>query len=564
MKGLAHSDKLARAAVALVVLSALVSVWSAVTPAVPERLQMLGGIFSFELRAASRFTAVFSSFVLLLLARGLERRKRTAWWLAVAALSLSSVAHLVKGLDFEEVILALSVLLILFVTKPQFVARPDPPSVRQGVRVLAFAFVFTLLYGAAGFYFLDRQFGATFDLFASLEQSARMFLFLPTALPETRLARYFLDSVYLVAGFSFLTALGALLRPVVLRGEPEEAAWNRATRIVETYGKSGLARFTILGGKQFYFNDDALVSYKSIGAVGLALGDPIGPEDKMLETIRGFRAFCETNGWKPVFYQTLPDYLKLYRQAGFATLPIGQEAVVDLTTYTTQGKEGKGTRNIVNKLTKVGYEAQLYEPPQTSERLAELREVSDTWLNIKHGSEKDFSLGAFEEGYIGACPVMTVEDGAGRIVAFANLVTEYQKNELTLDLMRHTENAPEDTMQFLFAQMFLYAQKEGYDSFNLGLVALAGLAEGEDVGRAERLLHLIYERFNQFYNFKGLYQFKSKFHPRWETRYLVYPEAGDLLGALEAVALADSSVGLWGEVRGELGRRLKREERGTV
>lgn len=561
MKQLAHSDRLARAVVALVVLSALVNVWSAITPSLPERVQLLSGIFSFEVRDFSRFVAALSGFGLLLVARGLARRKQAAWWFTVVALSLSSVAHLVKGLDFEEVSLALIVIAFLLVTKPQFVARPDTPSVRQGLRVLLFAFGFTLLYGAAGFYVLDRQFGATFDLFASFKQSVRMFLFLPTPLPETRLARYFLVSVYLVAAASLLTALGALLRPVVLRSEPEKEEWVRAERIVETYGKSGLARFTILGDKQFYFNDDALVSYKPIGAVGLALGDPIGPDDKILETLQGFKAFCAKNGWKPVFYQTLPDYLELYQQAGFITLPIGQEAVVDLTTYTTQGKEGKGTRNIINKLTRAGYKAQLYEPPQAPERLTELREVSDTWLKLKHGSEKSFSLGAFEEGYIGACPVVTVEDATDNIVAFANLVTEYQKNELTLDLMRYNEHAPDDTMQFLFTQMFLYAQKEGYDSFNLGLVALAGLSEGEDATRAERLLHLIYERFNQFYNFKGLYQFKSKFHPRWEERYLVYPEGGDVLGALEAVALADSSVGLWGEVRAELGRRLKRDDK---
>ena len=558
------TTQLVRLVVTLVVLSALINVWSAVTPSLPGRLEMLRGAFSFEVRAFSRLVAALSGFALLLLARGLAKRKRAAWWVTLAVLSLSIAAHLVKGLDYEEATLAALVVGLLLATRKRFVARADLPSVRQGLGVLAAAFVFTLLYGTLGFFALDREFGARFGLLASLRESVQMFLFTAPPLPETRLARWFLDSVYLVAASSFAAALVALLRPVVLRHESSEDNWRKATRIVETYGNSGLARFAILGDKRFYFGDsgDSLVSFKQVGDIGLALGDPIGPVEEVAETIRGFQTFCFEQGWKPVFYQTLPDYLGHYQHAGFVTLPIGQEAVVDLHTFTLQGAQGKSLRNVTNRLTKAGYKAQLYEPPQSPERLRALREVSDAWLELKHGSEKDFSLGAFEDDYIGACPVMTLEDAGGRIVAFANLVTEYQKNDLTLDLMRHTEDAPDDAMLFLFVQMFLHAQKGGYDGFNLGLVALAGLSGSPDAPPAERALHLIYERFNQFYNFKGLYGFKSKFHPRWEPRYLVYPSAGDVVAALGAVSLADSSVGFWGEVRAELGRRLAQGKEG--
>ena len=556
------SAQLVRLVVVLVLLSALINVGSAVTPSLPERLDLLRGVFSFEIRAFSRLVAALSSFALLLLARGLAKRKRAAWWVTLVVLLVSIAAHLAKGLDYEQALLATLIVGLLLATRKRFVARADLPSVRQGLWVLASAFAFTLLYGTLGFFALDREFGARFGLFASLRESAQMFLFTAPPLPETRLARWFLGSVYLVAGSSFATALFALLRPVVLRREPSEDDWGKATRIVETYGDSGLARFAILGDKQFYFSASgrSLVSFKQVNDIGLALGDPIGPDNEVAGTIQGFQRFCLEQGWKPVFYQTLPDYLESYQRAGFVTLPIGQEAIVDLHTFTLQGAQGKSLRNIVNRLTKAGYKAQLYEPPQSPERLQALKEVSDAWLAFKHGSEKDFSLGAFSDDYIGACPVMTLEDADARIVAFANLVTEYQKNDLTLDLMRHTEDAPDDAMLFLFVQMFLYAQAQGYDGFNLGLVALAGLSDAPGAPRAERALHLIYERFNQFYNFKGLYGFKSKFHPRWEPRYLVYPSAGDVVAALEAVSLADSSVGFWGEVRSELKRRLARDK----
>jgi phosphatidylglycerol lysyltransferase len=40
---------------------------------------------------------------------------------------------------------------------------------------------------------------------------------------------------------------------------------------------------------------------------------------------------------------------------------------------------------------------------------------------------------------------------------------------------------------------------------------------------------------SRFYNFKGLYQFKEKFRPRWEPRYLVF---------LNRATLPDIAVGL--------------------
>lgn len=558
MKSLANKSNLVILTVCLVVLSALVNIWSAVTPSLPQRLDLIRDIFSIELREFSRLTAVMTSFIMLLLSRGLFSLKRNAWRLTLAALVLSMIAHIIKGLDFEEVAFDALIVALLLITRKEYIAKADMPSVKQGLRVLGLAFVFTMLYGTIGFFLLNNQFTTELTLPASLVETGKMFLLTPAPVAETRLAKWFLNSIYFIASSSFIIALVSLLRPVMLRHSPDTDTWTKATTIVEKYGKSGLARFTILGDKQFYFEgDDSLVSFKPISGIGLALGDPIGPDEDIPKAIQGFKHYCKENAWKAAFYQTLPETQQHYKDAGFTVLPIGQEAVVDLKTFNTQGKSNKNLRNAINKFAKIGYSANFYAAPQSLERLVALKAVSDAWLVDKHGSEKDFSLGSFTNEYIGSCDVMTVEDSNGAIVAFANFVTEYQKNELTFDLMRYNDAAPDDTMTFLFLQMITHAQKEGFDSFNLGLVALAGLAESPTAIRAEKMLHYVYENLNQFYSFQGLHEFKSKFNPNWETRYLVYPNKSDLLQVLEAIALADSSSGLWGEIRKEVEKRLK-------
>ena len=63
---------------------------------------------------------------------------------------------------------------------------------------------------------------------------------------------------------------------------------------------------------------------------------------------------------------------------------------------------------------------------------------------------------------------------------------------------------------------------------------------------AERALGFIFEHVNQFYDFKGLHAFKSKFHPIWSPRYLVYPGPASLPAVAVALILADSGTAvLW-------------------
>jgi phosphatidylglycerol lysyltransferase len=55
-------------------------------------------------------------------------------------------------------------------------------------------------------------------------------------------------------------------------------------------------------------------------------------------------------------------------------------------------------------------------------------------------------------------------------------------------------------------------------------------------------MHYVYEHVNQFYNFKGLHAFKSKFDPTWSPRYLVYPSTASLPAVTIAIIRADSGT----------------------
>jgi len=552
------ADGWLRLVVLLVFAVGLVDIWSAAQAPVPERLDLLRAVVPFEYRAASRLAAGLAGFALLVLARGLARRQRNALWLSVAVLGLGALANLLKGLELEAAAVSLAMLALLLLGRQQFVARHDRPTARRALRVVALAVFVTLLYGTLGYDALDREFHLHLSLPQALAATVSMFTFGAPPLPHTRLARFFLDSIYLLAAASLGTAVVMALRPVVERGRAGEAERRAARALVEAHGRSSLAHIALLGEKQYLFTaGGSVVAFKPVGNVGLALGDPIGPDDDVAAAVASFTRFCRERAWRPVFYQTRPETREHYRHAGLQTTLIGQEAIVDLATFTISGSRNKNLRAGVNRMEREGFRLAWHDPPQSTERLHALAAVSTAWLRSRRSAEKEFSLGRFDEAYVAACPVATVEDAGGRVLAFVNLIPEYGREGLAVDLMRFVDGAPPETMLFLFVRLLEHLRERGMARADLGLSALSGLGASARAPLTERALAAVFERGNALYNFKGLHVFKSKFHPAWEPRYLAHPPGLGVLRALEAVAIADSPVGVWGELRLALAQRLR-------
>ena len=528
----------------LTALVGMLNLLSAVTPGLPARLAILRDIYPFEVRAGSHIFAAVSGFILLTLASRLLRRKRVAWILTVILLLVSIASHLLKGLDFEETIAAALLLIILLIQRKQYTARSDRPSIAQGVRVLIGALLFTTAYGTAGFWLMERQYQTEFDLVRALQQTLAIFFTTDNGgiQANTRFGSFFITSIYIVGASTLTYAVWMLLRPVLLQVGGTDEERSQASQIIQQYGHSSLANFCLLPDKSYYFSPSGktVIAYVPKGRGAIALGDPIGAPEDLKDAVIGYQEFCDRNDWYPAFYQTLPNNLDLYKSLGFKVVKIGEEGIVDLHTFTTQGKAGRNLRNSLNRFSKQGYKVKFYQPPIADEMLDRLKIISDRWLNEMKGSEKRFSLGWFDYNYLRNSEIATVEKETGEIVAFANIVPEYQLNETTLDLMRKLDDVEHGVMEFLFVSLFQHYQKLDYDSFNLGLSALSGLKEDRQSPRLEGGLDYLYEHLNGFYNFQGLHGFKDKFNPRWESRYLVYPSLAALPDVVVALIRADS------------------------
>ncbi len=547
----------------LTAVMGVINVFSAVTPSLRDRVMLIEGLFPLVVRQGGHLTAALAGFALLLLAGNLWRRKQTAWMMAIVVLVISAVSHLVKGLDYEEAALASGLAIWLFTLRSHFHARSDTPSIWQGFRVLAIALLFTLAYGVAGFYLLDRHYSVNFGFWAALRQTVAMFtaFYDPGLQPITGFGRFFAGSIYIIGAVSLGYALMMILRPVLFQPAGSETERVKAEGIVSRYGRSSLAHLLLLDDKAYFFTPGgSLIGYTVKGRMAVALGDPIGPVEDLLPAIEAFRVFCSRNDWRASFYQTVPDTFEAYQLSGFDSIYIGQEAIVELDVFSLDGRVNKGMRVPYNHVLKLGYQMVVHEPPHSASLIAELRSISDEWLTTMHGREKRFSLGWFDERYLQSVRIAAVHapvvqtdvilkgsalfsDGTaarGDIVAFASLLPEYQLNEVSIDLMRRRDEIESGAMEFLFVSLFLWAKACGYSTFNLGLSALSGVGEKSDDPAIERMMHFIFENVNQFYNFKGLHAFKEKFHPNWSPRFLIYDGVANLPTAWLAVVQANS------------------------
>ncbi len=136
-------------------------------------------------------------------------------------------------------------------------------------------------------------------------------------------------------------------------------------------------------------------------------------------------------------------------------------------------------------------------------------------------------MGWFDDDYIRNSPVGAVHSPEGWISAFANIVPEYQANEVNIDLMRRRKNAENGTMEFLFISLFEWARAQGSQGFNLGLSSLSGVGEQPKDPAAERLMHFVLRAYQPVLQFQGIAFVQRKVSSPLVAALPVYPSAAN-------------------------------------
>lgn len=530
-------------AVLVFVVGALTLV-SATTPAVRDRLLFLRQTVSPILIDLSHFAASVIGFLLLLLAAGLWRRRRGAYWTALAALVAGALFSLLKGLDWEEAVELMVVAALLIPCKPAFDRRSR---LVEPLRPAWLALLVTAVIAAVWLgFFAYRDVAYTDELW---------WTFL-----SDRQASGFLRAVAVLCILTLgIAAVSLLSAP----GSGRRRLGNSADRAKALAVLAGADRATpeawlaTLGDKTLLFSasGQSFLSYRVRGRRWIAMGEPAGLMSERLGLLWAFAELADSYGGAAVFYSVGEAVLADLATMGLAVRKVGETAVVDVAAFTLEGKSRQNLRTAINRAEREGAGFEVLPPGSASGLAEELKAVSDAWLAGHNGEEKAFSLGRFDPAYLDLTPLAVVrqtvegEAGAGRIVAFANLLPGAGAcREVAIDLMRHTPDAPPGVMDYLFIRAIQWAGEAGYVGFDLGMAPLAGLEDRRGAPVFGRVGALVFEEGGALYGFQGLRAYKSKFAPDWRPRFIAAPASTPLALALLDVALLTS--GGWAGVVG--------------
>src|SRR5215472_18294980 len=297
-----------------------------------------------------------------------------------------------------------------------------------------------------------------------------------------------------------MTEKGAL---ATVTFEPSER--EQTESVVEQYARTPLDLFKLWPEKSYFFSPSGqcVIAYRLAANVAVALGDPVGPGREIEPTVLDFLEMCDERGWKAAFYQTLPNFLPMYRRLRLKKLKIGDEAMVDLHEFSLEGKSKRDVRSKLHHFEDMGFHVVEYEPPVPDDIIAQLKIVSDQWLEIPGRRERSFTVGHFDPDYLRSTPILTVVDDGGAVLAFINLIS-VNTGEITGDLMRRRTDVPNGIMDYLFIKLFESARERGYARVSLGMAPMTGFQDHEEATVEERLIHGLFQRLNFIFSFRGL------------------------------------------------------------
>ena len=346
--------------------------------------------------------------MLILVSRGLARGYRSSHRLSVGLFLAAAVTTFLKGLDYEEALLAFGafVLLILFRAAFERDGRLHPSL--EFVASAGLAAV--LLFGAVGL--------GSYDAWPDVPTAFSRFEFLAR---EERFVR----GLVVLASVAALVALRWGQRPRSPDALPDDAAITRALSEAESHGRNTNALLVATGDKAFFRRDASeheFIAYRTSGRFLVAWSDPVceaGTEHHLLA------AFVEhAADWdrEPVLYQISPALLPVAHDLGFVFFKLGEEAVCDLGAFDLKGNKAKTQRHAINAMERAGGRFRIVAGDELRALLPSLAAVSDAWLHAKGATEKGFSLGRFDAVTCCGSRARSSRAGTGGSSASSNFV----------------------------------------------------------------------------------------------------------------------------------------------
>ena len=525
-------------------------------PGFHEKLHKVNAVVPGTLTTVTRASDVIVGLLLLMLARGLRRRKRRAWQAVVALLVFDIIIHVPMHVSMHSVhfvrlvsistVVAIVLLGILIARQQDFYAVGDPRTRRTSVRVfvtlVAIDFGIGLCYLAVGP--LAGSYSVTQRLQDVLYELVGVYGPVQWASDQRGDLYHVLTST--LGLFTVIVTIYLFLRSARPRARLAAADADKIRVLLDKYGdRDSLGYFALRDDKSVIWSPSgkAGICYRVVAGVMLASGDPLGDSEAWPGAIAEFLSEAARHAWRPAVMGCSELGAEVWcREGDLTALELGDEAIVNVGDFSLSGRQMRNVRQMVNRVAKNGYTAEVRRVADIpKEELDRVIREADNWRGTT--VERGFSMALGRLGVSGDenCVLVTAkEEGVLRAVL---QFVPWGTDGLSLDLMRRDKTAQAGLNDFLIVEAIKAAPGLGVKRLSLNFAMFrAALERGERIGagpvlKAWRGLLVFLSRWFQI---ESLYKFNAKFCPVWEPRFFVYPDGRDVprmaLAALEAEA----------------------------
>lgn len=521
-------------------LAALLTLISALTSAEPRRADLLSLVEPEALQSLSHVLAAAIGLCLIALSRSIAAGTRRAVDVAIPLLVVAALLHLLKGLDYEESAITIVVALLLVAGRRSCTrgAISRPGLVAGAVAVATVASAYAISIAAMVLGGSDHELRSALGVGVSGAASGSWFLRSGTPLA-------ILLDVAVAAG---LAAAGVFVHGL-LRPEPSHDGHRaddhrRAASIVARYGDDSLNPFVLREDKALFFARGGVLAYRVLRETAVVSGDPVGRPGTHQSILASFLELAHAQGWRVAVAAASGRYVDDYRRLGLRTMKVGEEAVVDPSGFSLEGRRIRKVRQSVARVKRQGWSTEVRPAGElTGSDWRDVVALEDSWRAAQrrvHGFAMTLGRlgGAVEDlqmlYVLGRRP-------DGRVAALLRLVP--YRYGLSLDAMRRGFDTPNGVTEALVVRAVAHARDVGAAEVSLNFAGFGHImAEGRELGRIQQLARVTLGLFHSRFQLERLTAFNQKFDPDWRPRYLVYGGRAELARAAVRVLQAEAYI----------------------
>jgi lysyl-tRNA synthetase class 2 len=520
---------------ALVAAAGILDIASAVTPELADRVKLIEGVAPNAVPGLASALIVPTGLALIVLARGLRRRRRRAWQVTVALVLVAAVLHILKGLDYEEASVSLALALALVASRHDFEGGGDPATrLEIGLRALAYPVVI-FAYGTAALWINRIEADRPYTLGFALRETATALAGLNprgSAHLSGPFGDWFPLSVFLLGVTGALWLLASWLAPWRYRCDHREHEQLLVRKLVDAHGTDTLSPFVLRPDKSYFFSPDgrAFLAYKVVACVAVVSGDPIGDPDAIESLLSAFKEFAHERDWRVAVLGAGERCLPLYGRNGLRALYHGDEGVIAVTSFSLEGRAVRKVRQSVHRLERAGYSAAcIFAEDVDGTLAAELAEVAAEWRGSQpqRGFTMEFDS-IFDVGGRDALFVIG-RDASGAVAGFFHLAVSRAGRALSLSSMPRLRTTPNGFNEWLVAETVGWARLHGFKRVSLNFSPFAAvLAPNGELSPSQRVQRKVLCQLKGTFQLDNLLAFNRKFFPYWQRRYVVFERFADL------------------------------------